>query len=90
MKAAEQPAAGHVPVVTVEAYAAAQRAEIGAWITAQQIRCGLHPDLETGMIADCCICWRNGGLDLAARLARGEYGATPLAVAERLQGEATT
>lgn len=77
------------PVVTVEAYAAAQRAEIAAWIEAQQIACTRHPDIETGMVAECCICWRNGGLDLGARLARGEHGPTDAAVTERLHREAT-
>jgi hypothetical protein len=90
MKPAEQlPAIGAQPVITVEQYAAAQRAEIVAWITAQQHRCARHNDLDTGMATNCCICWWNGAIDGAVRLARGDHGATPLAIAERLQREAT-
>jgi hypothetical protein len=73
------------PVTTVEAYAAAQRTEIAAWIEAQQTRCARHTDVDAGMAASCCICWRNSGLITAANLTRGQYGPTPAAVAERLQ-----
>lgn len=86
MKAVEElPPVKATPVVTVEQYAAAQRAEIVAWITAQQHRCARHDDLDTGMAVNCCICWWNGALEGAIDLAAGKYGATPLAVAERLR-----
>jgi hypothetical protein len=89
MPAEQLPAIGAQPVVTVEQYAAAQRAEIVAWITAQQHRCARHEHLDTGMAVNCCICWWNGALQGAVDLAAGRYGATPLAVAERLQRETT-
>lgn len=73
------------PVITTEAYAAAQRAEIAAWIEAQQITCRNHHDTDTGVQADCSICWRNSGLSLAVHIARGDHGATAGAVAQRLR-----
>lgn len=76
------------PVTTVESYGVAVRAEIAAWIEAQQITCGRHRDTDTGVQAECGVCWRNSGLDLAGGIARGEFGATAAAVAQRLTQEA--
>ena len=75
-------------VVTVEAYAAAQRAEIIAWITTQQVACARHPDIDVGAHNGCCMCWYNLGLQRGAELVRGQWGPTPGRVAERLQREA--
>lgn len=86
MKAAEQlPAIDTQPVVTVEQYAAALRAEIVKWTEAQKLRCARHDDTDKGIAANCCVCWRNSGLDIAIGFARGQHGPTPEAVAERLR-----
>lgn len=86
MKAAEQlPAVDARPVVTVEQYAAALRAEIVKWTEAQKLQCARHDDTDRGIAANCCVCWRNSGLNIAIGFARGDLGATALAVAERLQ-----
>lgn len=81
----EQPTAPGQTVVQAEAIEPATRAEIVAWIEAQQAACSRHTDLEAGINAACCICYWNAGLVHAAQLARGDYGPTSARVAERLR-----